>query len=148
MSNHWHQGEFTISTDKSKLDIAVVHGYLARSYWAAGIPVEVVRRSIENSLAFGVYRGDTQIGFARVISDFATYAYLADVFVLEEFRGKGLSKWLMEVIMSHPQLQGLRRFSLATRDAHGLYRQFGFESLKRPESNMEILRPDIYLEGS
>ncbi len=146
MSHEWRQGQYTISADKSRIDIPVVHSYLARSYWATGVPVEIVRRSIENSLAFGIYKDDQQVGFARVISDYATFAYLADVFVIEEFQGRGLGKWLMEVILSHPQLQGLRRWSLATRDAHGLYEKFGFESLKRPESNMEILRPGIYLE--
>ncbi len=144
MNREWHRSDFTISTDKTRLDIATVHGYLARSYWAEGITVEVVLRSIEHSLVFGVYKGERQIGFARVITDRATYAYIGDVFVLEEFQGRGLGKWMMEVILSHPDLQGLRRWALATRDAHGLYRQFGFANLRRPENHMEIHDPEVY----
>jgi GNAT superfamily N-acetyltransferase len=136
---------YTFSTDKEKLDIDVIHGFLSQSYWAKNIPVEIVKRSIENSLCFGVYHLDKQIGFARVISDFASFGYLADVFILEEHRGKGLSKKLMEQIMAHPQLQGLRRFCLGTRDAHKLYEQFGFNVIKAPERFMEILHPpDFY----
>jgi len=140
--------QFLISTDPARLDIGAIHAYLARSYWAAGIPREVVERSIRNSLCFGLFAGTAQIGFARVITDRATFAYLSDVYVLEEYRGRGLSKWLMSVVMSHPELQGLRRFMLATRDAHGLYEQYGF---RRPESTaylMEISRSDIYADGS
>jgi GNAT superfamily N-acetyltransferase len=136
--------KFLISTDKNKLDINVIHQYLARSYWATNISREVVGRAIENSFCFGIYSAEKQIGFARVISDFATYAYLADVFVLEEFRGQGLSKWLMQCIMEHPALQGLRRFMLATKDAHGLYAQFGFEPLQSPDRYMERYDPDVY----
>ena len=132
--------EFTISTDKRRLDFAVIHEFLDKSYWAAGRPIEIIMRSVENSLPFGLYKGDMQIGFARVITDYATFAWIADVFVLEDFRGQGLSKWLMEVVLTHPDLQGLRRWVLATKDAHGLYRQFGFRELKRPERWME--RPD------
>jgi GNAT superfamily N-acetyltransferase len=143
-----HQrGEFLISTDKSRLDIDAVHAFLSRSFWAQGIPREIVARSIEGSLCFGIYEGNQQIGFARVISDFATYAYLGDVYVLEEYRGQGLSKWLMECIMGHPDLEGLRRWSLSTRDAHGLYRKFGFELTRYPECMMEILDFDIYKRG-
>jgi GNAT superfamily N-acetyltransferase len=138
------RGEFLMSTDKSRLDIDAVHAFLTRSFWAQEIPREIVARSIEGSLCFGIYQGDRQVGFARVISDFATYAYLADVYVLEEFRGQGLSKWLMECIMQHPDLQGLRRWTLATRDAHGLYSKFGFKPPAYPESLMEILDFDIY----
>ena len=119
-----HKGNFSISTDKSKLDIAVIHNFLSCSYWAENIPVEKVQKSIEGSMCFGVYDNGKQIGFARMVTDNATFAYLADVFVLEEYRGHGLSKWLMEVIINHPDLQGLRRFMLATRDAHELYSQF------------------------
>ena len=114
------------------------------SYWAAGIPEETVRRAIEGSLCFGVYWGGRQLGFARIISDYATFAYLADVFITPEFRGLGLSKALMAFIVEHPKLQGLRRWMLATADAHGLYEQFGFKALARPERIMEISRPDIY----
>ena len=135
---------YTFSTDKEKLDIDVIHGFLSQSYWAKNIPVEIVKRSIENSLCFGVYYSDKQIGFARVISDFASFGYLADVFILESHRGKGLSKKLMEQIMAHPQLQGLRRFCLGTRDAHKLYEQFGFNVIKNPERFMEILHTDFY----
>ncbi len=136
--------EYFVSTDKSKLNIDVVHAFLSTSYWAKGIPRSIVEKCIENSLCFGVYRRDEQVGFARVISDYATYAYLADVFILEQHRGKGLSKLLMQEIMAHPNLQRLRRFQLMTKDAHGLYRQFGFTESKIPDRLMEITRPDLY----
>lgn len=135
---------YTVSTDRNRLDIDMVHGFLSQSYWAKGIPRATVIRSIEGSLCFGLYVGEIQIGFARMITDGATFAYLADVFVLEEHRGRGLSKWLMQVIMEHPDLQGLRRMMLATRDAHGLYRKFGFTNLTFPERWMQIHHPDIY----
>jgi GNAT superfamily N-acetyltransferase len=138
------QGKFVISTDRDRLDRDAVHGFLTESYWARGIPREVVLRSIENSLCFGVYGDGKQVGFARVISDYATYAYIADVFVLESYRGHGLGKWLMECIMHHPLLQGLRRWSLATMDAHGLYSKFRFTALKTPERFMELHNPEIY----
>ena len=137
---------YSISTDKSRLDLEVIHSFLSSSYWAAGIPREIVQRSIENALCFGVYHGEEQVGFARVVSDFATIAYLADVFILDKHRGKGLSKILMKCIMQHPRLQGLRRFCLGTRDAHELYRQFGFEVIQKPENWMEIKRENLYLE--
>jgi GNAT superfamily N-acetyltransferase len=139
-------GRFLISTDRSKLDVDVIHGFLARSYWAEGIPRQTVMRSIDNSLCFGVYDNARQIGFARVISDFATYAYVADVFILEPYRGRGLGKELMASIMAHPDLQGLRRWSLGTRDAHGLYAQFGFKPVvnTRARTVMEIVDPEIY----
>jgi N-acetylglutamate synthase-like GNAT family acetyltransferase len=139
-------GRFLISTDRSKLDVDVIHRFLARSYWAEGIPRETVVRSIENSLCFGVYDNARQIGFARVISDFATYAYLADVFILEPYRERGLGKELMASIMAHPDLQGLRRWSLGTRDAQGLYAQFGFKPVvnTRARTVMEIADPEIY----
>lgn len=140
----WHQGEFTISDDASRLDVAVIHAYLRRSYWAEDIPLEVVERSIRNSLCFGVYREREQIGFARVITDHATFAYLADVFVLEAWRGRGLSKLLMSCIRAHADLQRLRRWLLATADAHGLYTQFGFSSLRQPERLMEIVDRGVY----
>ncbi|AEI48598.1 GNAT family N-acetyltransferase [Runella slithyformis] len=130
---------FVISTDKSKLDIKLIHDYLSNhSYWAENIPREIVERSIQNSLCFGLYHHNRQIGFARVTTDFATFGYLADVFILEEYRSQGLSKWLMECILEKtPELQGFRRWSLATADAHGLYEQFGFTALARPERMME-----------
>ena len=135
---------YLISTDPAQFDLDAIHAYLVRAYWCEGIPRETMERAIANSLCFALLRGTAQIGFARVVTDSATYAYLCDVYVLEEYRDKGLGKWLMECVMGHPALQGLRRFSLATRDAHGLYRQFGFRELSKPESMMEILRPDIY----
>ena len=135
---------FTITTEKEKLDIDLIHSFLNRTYWAEGISKETIRRSIEGSLCFGVYENDKQIGFARMITDRATFAYLADVFIIEEYRGRGLSKWLMEVIMSHPDLQRLRRMILATKDAHGLYEKFGFTPLINVERWMHILDPDVY----
>ena len=139
------RGEFVISTDRARLDLDQIHKFLTNCYWAKGIPREVVARSIENSLCFGVYDSEgKQIGFARVVTDFATVAYLGDVFVLESHRGRGLSKWLMECIMRHPSLQNLRRWILLTGDAHGLYSQFGFTAVQAPERYMEIHRPDVY----
>ena len=139
------RGEFLISTDPARLDLDVIHGFLTNCYWSKGIPREVVARSIEHSLCFGVYDGSgAQVGFARVISDFATVAYLGDVFMLESHRGRGLSKWLMESITQHPALQGLRRWILLTRDAHGLYTKFGFTPVKAPERYMELHDPSVY----
>ncbi len=140
----WKKNDYLISTDKSKIDVNAVHHFLSRSYWAEGIPIETVKRSITNSLCFGVYHNEETVGFARVISDFATFAYLADVFILPQERGKGLSKWLMQVIIDHPQLQGLRRFTLATKDAHRLYAQFGFTLFDKPERWMQKHDPDVY----
>ena len=140
----YRKGEFTLSTDRERLDLGVIHGFLTECYWAKGISREIVARSIQNSLCFGIYAGDQQVGFARVISDFATYAYIADVFVLGAFRGRGLGKWLMECIMQHPRLQGLRRWGLVTGDAHGLYAKSGFTAPKRPEIYMERYEEDIY----
>lgn len=146
MNHEWKRDEYTISTNRERLDLNVIHGFLTQSYWAAGVPVEIVKRSIENSLPFGLYDNDRQIGFARVITDYATFAYLADVFVLEDARGAGLGKWLVAAIISHPELQGLRRWMLATRDAHGLYRTVRFESLKQPDRWMEKHEPDVYVK--
>lgn len=146
MSLTFRQGDYTISTDPSQLDLDVIHGYLQQSYWSPGIPREIVARAIEHSLCFGVYQGTTQIGFARVVTDQATFAYLADVFILEAHRKQGLSKWLVAVILAHPDLQGLRRFMLATLDAHGLYAQFGFKPIALPDRLMEKTRPKIYQE--
>ncbi|HEY6292500.1 MAG TPA: GNAT family N-acetyltransferase [Terriglobia bacterium] len=138
------RGDCLVSTDPTKLDLDVIHGFLWRAYWCEDIPRPILERAIRNSLCFGVYANGRQVGFARVITDRATFAYLADVFILESHRGRGLSKWLMEVIMSHPDLQDLRRWTLGTRDAHGLYAQFGFGPLKMPERNMEIMDLEIY----
>jgi GNAT superfamily N-acetyltransferase len=139
------RGEFLISTDSARVDLDVVHGFLTNCYWANGIPRETVARSIEHALCFGIYDGGgAQVGFARVISDFATVAYIGDVFVLDTHRGRGLGKWLMECITQHPALQGLRRWILTTRDAHGLYSQFGFTPVKYPERYMERHDPSVY----
>lgn len=134
-----------ISNDKSKLDLPLIHGFLSeQSAWAKGIPFSTVQTSIDNSLCFGGYENGQQIAFARVVSDYATFAYLMDVFVLPEHRGRGLSRRLLEAIQAHPQLQGLRRFLLASSDARGLYQKFGFTTLGKPEIMMEINVPDIY----
>jgi len=140
----WIKDGYLVSTDKSKIDVETVHHFLSRSYWAENIPLDVVRKSIENSLCFGMYHEEKLVGFARAISDFATFAYLADVFILPEERGKGLSKWLIGIILEHPQLQGLRRFTLATRDAHSLYAQFGFSLFDKPERWMQKHDPVVY----
>lgn len=143
------KNNFVISTDKSKLDIASIHRYIgSESYWAQGIPLDILKKSIDNSMCFGIYDGVKQVGFARMITDCSTFAYLADVYVLEAYRGNGLSKWLMEFIMKHPNLQGLRRYMLATRDAHGLYLQYGFKPVSNPENIMEIRNADIYKKAN
>ena len=136
--------KFYISTEKEKMDIDLIHSFLTRSYWAEGISKEIIRRSIEGALCFGVFENEKQVGFARMITDRATFAYLADVFIIDEYRGLGLSKWLMEVIMSYPDLQGLRRMMLATRDAHELYKKFGFTQLNNVDRWMHIHYPDVY----
>jgi len=137
--------EFTISTDKSRLDVEMIQRFLAdESYWATTRTPEQTRTAIENSLCFALFAGTRQIGFARVVTDFATFAYVGDVFVLEEFRGRGLSKWLMETMVSYPELQGLRRWLLATLDAHGLYEHFDFGPVRFPERWMERTAPDAY----
>ena len=133
--------DITISTDRSRIDYEVIHGFLKTSYWAAKRPMETIRRSVEHSLPFGVYAGGRMIGFARVITDFGTFAYVADVFILEEFRGRGLSKRLMQAMLDHSELQGMRRWLLATLDAHGLYSQFGFKPLEEPFRWMERRDP-------
>ena len=145
---NWVRDTFTVTCDPAKLDRVVIARFLASSYWAKGIPAVTVDRSLESSLCFAVLDGERQIGFARVISDRATIAYLGDVFILPEYRGRGLAKWLMECIVSHPDLQGLRRWILATRDAHGLYERFGFTPLKKPEVFMERHDPDVYGAGA
>lgn len=142
MAHEWRRGDYLISTERERLDWDVIHNYISNeSYWGKGRSMETVRRSVENSLPFGIYRGKRQAGFARVVTDYATFAWIADLFVLEEFRGQGLSKWLMEVVLSHPELLGFRRWVLATRDAHGLYRRFGFAELLKPERWMERRDP-------
>ena len=140
----WKQGDFEISTDPARIDVGLVYRFLTNCYWARGIPLKTVRRSIQGSVCFGIYKGREQVGFARVITDSATFAYLGDVFVIKGYRGRGLSKWLMECVKKHPELQGLRRWSLLTRDAHGLYQQFGFAPLASPDRWMEIHDPGIY----
>ena len=138
------QPEYSISTDRSRFDLELICKFLTNCYWAKGVPRHIVQRSIENSLCFGVFTGNRQVGFARVVTDYATYAYMGDVFIIESHRGQGLSKRLMEKIIEHPQLQGLRRWSLVTRDAHGLYEQFGFTPLAAPEKYMELHNPNVY----
>jgi N-acetylglutamate synthase-like GNAT family acetyltransferase len=140
----WHRENFTVTCDPAKIDAGVVSTFLASSYWAKGIPEQTVAKSLANSLCFALLDGDQQVGFAKVISDRATIAYLNDVFVLPEYRGRGLAKWMMECVLSHPELQGLRRWVLATRDAHGFYKQFGFTALSKPEVFMELLDPNVY----
>ena len=145
MSTQQLLAEYEISTDTDRLDVEVIHKFLAEdSYWSPGIPRSTVERGIENSLCFGVYHRGAQIGFARIVTDKSTFALLADVFILKAHRGKGLSKWLMRCVVEHEDLQGLRRFLLLTSDAHGLYRQFGFKELGNPSRFMEVLRQDMY----
>lgn len=138
------RGEYTLSSDLADQQPERIHAYLSRSYWAEGISLELVKRSIAHSLCFGVFHHGVQVGCARVITDQATFAYLADVYVLEEHRRRGLAHWLVESVMAHPALQGLRRFTLATRDAYGLYAEFGFKAPTNPETIMEIRRPNVY----
>lgn len=145
--SEWRRGEYLITTNPERVDVAVVHGFLSTSYWAKDIPLEIFTRSVEHSLNFSVYHGERQVGFARVITDYATFGYLGDVFVLESHRGLGLSKWLMEVVITHPDLQGFRRWVLLTRDAHGLYQQFGFKPIAAPERYMERWVPEVYRRG-
>ncbi len=144
----WNRDDYTVSTDQAQLDVDAVHAFLAQSYWATNIPRDVVERSLRNALCFGLYQDGAQIGLVRVISDYVTMAYVGDVYVLPEHRGRGLSKWMMECVLAHPDLQHLRRWILITRDAHGLYRQFGFRDLKRPEGFMERHDPDVYQRGA
>ena len=139
MAEEWRRGEYVISTDPSLLDLDVVHGYLQRSYWAAERPLETVKRSVEGSLNFGLYRANDrrQVGFARVVTDFATFAWLCDVFIDEAHRGQGLGVWLMETVAEHPELRCMRLWMLGTRDAHGLYEKIGFTPLSAPEKWMQ-----------
>jgi GNAT superfamily N-acetyltransferase len=144
MAYEVYEGDALVSCNGGKLDFDRIHAFLTRSYWSQGVSRKLVEKSIKNSIPFGVYVGGEQVGFARVISDRATYAYLADVYIEEPFRGRGLSKVLMRALMAHPDLQGIRRWILGTRDAHGLYRQFGFTELQRPERWMERAQPGLY----
>lgn len=140
-----HIGSYIISDDRASLDLHAIHAYLSRAYWSAGVPLEVIERAVRNSLCIGAYAADgAQVGFARFISDYATYCYVCDVYVLEEHRGRGLSKALLQMAFDHPMLQGLRRWSLVTNDAHGLYSRFGFVPVAQPERHMELRKPDIH----
>ncbi|HEX8636991.1 MAG TPA: GNAT family N-acetyltransferase [Pyrinomonadaceae bacterium] len=145
MATEWRNGEFIISTDRSGLQIERIHKFLTEeSYWAKERTLQQTKTAIENSLMFGVYENQSLIGFARVVTDYATFAYIGDVFITKEFRGRGLSKWLMETIVGYPDLQNLRRWILATRDAHALYEKFGFAALRFPERWMEKTAPNAY----
>lgn len=144
-----YRDDFCISTDKTKLNIGAIHEFLStKAYWCLNIPRQTVQNAIQNSLCFGVYKDEEQIGFARIISDYATVAYLGDVFILEQYRGRGLSKWLVETVMTHPNLQGLRRWILLTADAHGLYRQFGWTEISDPGKWMQIHDKTVYQNNS
>lgn len=141
----WSQGEYRVSTDPADVDVDLLHRFLRdESYWARGVPREVVERELRHSICFTLLHGDAQVGFARIVSDRATVAYLGDVFILAAYRGQGLSKWLMRCVMGHPELQGLRRWMLLTGDAHSLYARFGFTPLKTPARWMELHDPDVY----
>lgn len=143
--SEWQKDEFTITTNRTDLQIEAILDYLVnQSYWAKNRTLEQMEIVIENSLCFGVFKNEKQVGFARVVTDFATFAYLGDVYILDEFQGKGLGKWLMEVVINHPDLQGFRRWILATRDAHTLYEKFGFTELKHPPRWMEKADPNAY----
>jgi GNAT superfamily N-acetyltransferase len=142
--HEWNRDGFTLSTDQARLDLDMIHGYLGTSYWSRGIPRDVCERSIRNALPFAVYEGARQVAFARVVTDLATVAYVGDVFVLEPWRGRGLSRWMCECMLAHPELQGFRRWILLTRDAHGLYAKFGFTPLAAPDRWMEKWVPDAY----
>ena len=146
MGEHYEtrQEEYLISTDPAKLDPVAVHAFLTTAYWSPGIPLAVVKKALENSLCFGLYHQGKQVGLVRVVTDHATYGYLCDVYVLEAHRGKGLGHWMVECVMSHPELQDLRRFTLATKDAHGVYAAFGFTPLTAPERMMERFDPKVY----
>lgn len=147
MHPEWRRDAYRITTDPAAVDLAMVHGFLTSCYWAKNIPFETVRRSVEGAIPFSVFDGDRQVGFARVVTDRATVAYLGDVFVLEAFRGRGLSKWLVQCIHVHPDLQGLRRWILLTRDAHGLYERNGWTKIAAPDRWMERWDPDVYERG-
>ncbi|MDB5095726.1 MAG: family acetyltransferase [Cyanobacteria bacterium RYN_339] len=141
MPHTWTKDEFTLSTDPALLDLDVIHGFLATCYWTPGIPRELVARQVANSLSFGLFHAGTQIGFARLVTDMASFAYLADVFVLPEFRGRGLARWMTALMLDHPELQTVRRWLLSTADAHGVYAEVGFGPLPEPGRYMTIKRP-------
>jgi len=140
----WRRGDFVVSDDPARLDKSTVVRFITGSYWAEGIPQATMQRAIAHSLCFGLYEGDRQVGFARVVTDRATFGYLCDVFVEEAHRGEGLGQWLVECVLQHPELQGLRRLSLMTRDAHTLYQRFGFKPMADPTRYLEIHRPNVY----
>jgi ribosomal protein S18 acetylase RimI-like enzyme len=142
------RGEYSISTDRARLDVDAIHGFLTTAYWSEGIGRDLVALALDGSLCFGLYHGSVQVGLARVVTDRATFAYLCDVYVLASHRGRGLGEWLIETVMSHPNLQGLRRFSLVTKDAQGLYRKFGFTEVAGEGRHMEIARAGLYLDRS
>jgi GNAT superfamily N-acetyltransferase len=145
----WQRDGYTISTDPARIDLTAVHAFLStEAYWSLGVPLDVVKRAIEGSIGFGIYHGREQVGLARVVSDRATFAWICDVYVLSAHRGAGLGKWLMECVTAHPELQGLRRWMLATRDAHGLYRQYGFTELHDATRFMERWDREVYRRGS
>ena len=146
--SEWTQGEYTISTAYERLNIQMIHQYLAQeSYWAQGRPLAVLQTAIKNSLCFGMYQGEQQMGFARVVTDYAISAYIADVFILAAHQGHGLGKWLIQTILQTPELQGITRWTLNTRDAHGLYAQFGFGPVTQPELSMELRRVPAWLKS-
>jgi len=144
MHNEWKRDHLLVTTDPARMDLDAIHAYLARAYWCVGIPRETVERAVRHSLCFGLFDGAAQVGLARVVTDHATFAYLCDVYVLENHRGRGLGKWLIECVMAHTSALRLRRFNLATRDAHALYARHGFKPLAHPENHMELHKPDIY----
>ncbi|MBI5365294.1 MAG: GNAT family N-acetyltransferase [Planctomycetes bacterium] len=145
----WRRGEYVLDTDPERLDLTVIHGWLAGPYWSPGMPRATVERAVAISLCFGVRRGEAQVGFARVVTDFATFAWVCDVFVLEVERGRGLASWMIECMRATPELQGLRRWILATRDAHAVYARHGFTSLAAPERWMDVRAPsDLYSRGT
>jgi N-acetylglutamate synthase-like GNAT family acetyltransferase len=144
----WTKGEYTVTDRREDLDVDAIHGFLRASYWAKGIPKSIVEKAVNHSLCLGLYHPSGQIGFGRAITDRATFAYLADVFVVPSHRGRGLGKWLVSCIFSHPELKGLRRWMLSTKDAHGLYKQNGFAALRKPDWFMEINDPDVYQRGA
>src|SRR5262245_35537518 len=146
MHNEWKRNQLVVSSDPARQDVEAIHAFLSRAYWCEHIPREVVARAVRHSLCFGLFDGRNQVGLARVVTDRATFAYLCDVYVLESHRGRGLGKWLIETVMAHPDLQGLRRFQLVTRDAHGLYSRHGFDTPAHPDRQMEIFRHGMYLD--
>jgi GNAT superfamily N-acetyltransferase len=148
MAEQWRLHDYLLTTDPGAVDIGAVHAFLHQSYWARGVPLDVVKRSLEHSLSFTLLRDQRLVGFARVITDYATFAYVTDVFVLPDYRGQGLATWMMSCILAHPELQGFRRWCLATRDAHNVYAHVGFARTTIPERWMEKLDPDVYARST